>query len=309
MKHSTQILSTLVAGCFLSMSASGCITITPTSPSLSWKSLTKPKVQRASYEEKVPDAPGEPKNPARLKIAYARMMEESGQLAEARKSYAEAAALQPKEVEAVLGLARLDQAAGNLEQAELGYKKAVKLAPNSALTQYNLGQFYAAQDRWPEAADALTKAMLAEPDETQARYALAVALVHTGKVDAALPHFIRTIGDAEAHYNVGLILQEQGHLEDAERHFALAVTKKPELVAAQNWLVHVRQQLQSPTAGLDSGLPRNEHSPVVPVGHSASTPEALRSINTSMAPASPTDRKLSAQQIEQERNQRPASGS
>ncbi|WP_437229741.1 tetratricopeptide repeat protein [Planctomicrobium sp. SH661] len=303
MKYPAQALTTLVAGCVLSVTTSGCITITPTSPTLSWKSITKPKIERASYEEKVPEAPGEPKNPAKLKVAYGRLMEESGQLAEARKNYAAAIEIQPKEVDAILGLARLDQLAGNNEQAELGYKKAVKLAPNSSQAQYNLGQFYASQDRWEDATECLTKAMLAEPDDTQSRYALAVALVHTGKVDAALPHFIRTIGDAEAHYNVGLILQGGGHLEDAERHFALAVTKKPELVAAQDWLVHVRQQRQNGPPAIDQSVPEKAQGTILPAGHStAATPEASQKSPSAPVPA---DRKLSAQQVEQEQNQRP----
>lgn len=304
MKHPAQNMLTLVAGCAFSMAACGCITIAPPSPSAAWKSLTKPKIQQASYEEKVADAPGEPKHPARLKVAYGRLMEETGNLSEARKSYASAVEIQPKETDAILGLARLDQLSGNFEQAEVSYKKAVKVSPNSALAHYSLGQFYASQERWQDASDSLTKAMLAEPDDTQARYALAVALVHTGKVDAALPHFIRTIGDAEAHYNVGLILQQQGDLENAERHFALAVTKKPELVAAQNWLVHVRQERQQPAAGPETGIPNSEVSKILPAGHSSAVePASAGPVNRP-----PNERKLSVQQIEQQRNQLSTSG-
>jgi len=318
-KHPARQTTALIAGCVILMLGSGCITITPPSPSSAWKSLTKPKVHQASYEEKVPAAPSDPKNPARLKVAYGRLMEETGQLAEARKSYAEAVELQPKEVEALIGLARLDQEMGHLDQAEQGYKKAVKVVPTSSRAHYSLGQFYASQERWEEAREALTKAMLAEPDETQARYALAVALVHTGKVDAALPHFIRTVGDAEAHYNVGLILQQQGNLQDAERHFALAVSKKPELVAAQNWLAHVRQQ-QSETPEPSENLPVHDDSQVLPAGHrtfsgrEAPTPRTSPVTNSFSAPQSPSpnpipQRNVTAQQIEQNQNQNSHFGS
>jgi len=269
--HPAQKIMPLVSGCVLIVCISGCITIAPPSPSLSWKSLTKPKVQQASYEEKTVDAPADPKNPARLKVAYGRLMEETGQIVEARKSYQEALQLQPREVDALLGLARLDVTAGHLDQAELNFKKAIKTAPNSSQAHYDLGQFYASQSRWEEASKMLTKAMLAEPDNTQFRYALAVTLAHTGKVDAALPHFIRTVGDAEAHYNVGLILQSDGHLDDAERHFAMAVTKKPELMAAQNWLAHLRQQRQDVIAREDGENSPPQPSQVVPAGHNHSS--------------------------------------
>jgi tetratricopeptide (TPR) repeat protein len=285
-------------------SACGCITITPNAPSFSWKSLTKPKIQQASYEEKVEDAPGDPKNPAKLKLAYGKLMEEVGNTAEARKNYIAASELQPKNVEALLGIARLDQMCGNIEQAEKQYKQALKLEPNSGLANFSIGQFYASQKRWEEATDALTKAMLSEPEQVEFRYALAVALVHRGDVDAALPHFIRTIGDAEAHYNVGLILQEEKRLEEAERHFALAVTKKPELTAAQSWLTRVREMRATQVASETGSQP----SDVVPAGHHAAAPESPADQRTSaMAPSSSGP--LSAQQIEQLRNQQPLAGS
>jgi tetratricopeptide (TPR) repeat protein len=284
--------------------ASGCITITPNAPSFSWKSLTKPKIQQASYEEKVEEAPGDPKNPAKLKLAYGKLMEEVGNTAEARKNYIAAAELQPKNVEALLGLARLDQMCGNLEQAEKQYRQAIKLEPNSGLANFSLGQFYASQKRWDESAEALTKAMLSEPEQIEFRYALAVALVHRGDVDAALPHFIRTIGDAEAHYNVGLILQEENRLEEAERHFLLAVTKKPELTAAQSWLTRIREMRATQIAAESESQP----SDVVPAGHRAAAPDSSPDQRTSaVVPAS--QRQLTAQQIEQLRNQQPLSGS
>ncbi|SFJ30261.1 tetratricopeptide repeat protein [Planctomicrobium piriforme] len=300
MKQSARAWTSLAAGCLFSLSASGCITIAPNTPGLSWLSPNKPKVQRASYEEKVQDAPGDPKNPAKLKMAYGRLMEDSGQLAEARKSYAAVVELQPKNIEAILGIAHLDQLSGNIEQAEQGYKRAIKADPNSALAHYSLGEFYATQKRWKESSEALTKAMLAQPDETQYRYALAVALVHCGDVDSALPHFIRTIGDAEAHYNVGLILQEEGNLADAERQFALAVTKKPELTAAQNWLTHVRQQRTNGTNTATPEAPTGPVSPVVPAGHSA-TPGVTQ--KSDAGDRHSLGNRLSVQQLEQSANQ------
>ncbi|WP_437188487.1 tetratricopeptide repeat protein [Planctomicrobium sp. SH668] len=295
MRETCQQIVKVLAGCFLITTVSGCITISPGTPSFSLKSLAKPQVQKASYEEQMETAPGNPKNPAKLKIAYGKMLEESGQLSEARKSYSEAVEIAPKEIEALIGLARLDHLAGNSELAEINYKKAVKLSPHAAMPHYHLGQFYASQNRWEESCEQLTKAMLADPDETQSRYALAVALVHTGKVDAALPHFIRTIGDAEAHYNVGRILYEDGKAEQAERHFALAATKKPDLVAAQSWLAHIHEQRQLPSADTPTPIGTSE---VLPAGHSTA-PEHSTAIPDLSGYS------FSAQQIEQTANQKP----
>jgi len=290
----------LALGSVLGLMSSGCITVAPNStPSLTWKSLTKPKVQQASFERAEEEAPGAPKNPARLKLTYGQLMEENGQYVEARKNYSAVVELQPKNIEAILGLARLDQISGDMEQAEQGFRRALKLDPNSAVAQYNLGQFYSSQKRWKEASEYLTKAMLAEPDQSEYRYALAVALVHTGDVDSALPHFIRTIGDAEAHYNVGLILQENGNWSEAERQFALAVVKKPEFPAAQNWLAHLRQQHPSTARPADAVPATGPTSPVLPAGHSTSdttqTPKPAEAHSFGMP--------LSSQQQQQAANQ------
>lgn len=283
--------------------ASGCITVSPQGNGFSWKPLSKPKIQQANFEEKLDEVPKAPKNPAKLKLAYGRMMEESGDYVEARRNYEAVIDLQPKNEEAILGIARLHLLNGEIEQAEQGFRRVVKLNPNSAAAQFGLGEFLASQKRWKEASESLTKAMLAEPDQSQYRYALAVALVHCGDVDSALPHFIRTVGDAEAHYNVGMILQQEGKLADAERQFSLAVAKKPDFKAAQEWLAQVQsgnpranplpadkafaQSRSAPgstgAGATGSGLTAN--TTIVPAGHSHAATEAASNPNRRVAKA------------------------
>lgn len=291
---------TLAAGWACVCTASGCITIAPNSPSFSWKSLTRSKVEHAAYEEKVEEAPGDPADPIALKLAYGKLMEESGQPAEARKHYAAVADEQPKNVDALIGLARLDQLNGDLAAAKERFEQAIKLAPNQPAAHYGLGQLAAEQKDWKSASESLTRAMLAAPDETQYRYALAVALTHQGDVDAALPHFIRTVGDAEAHYNVALVLQQEGQLEQAERHFVLAVTKKPELTQAQSWLAHLRKQAQPAEAV--AAKPAAATAPVQPAAHQAASGTRVQQANATVD-ALPPPRHLTRQQLEQMQNQ------
>ncbi|WP_437191877.1 tetratricopeptide repeat protein [Planctomicrobium sp. SH527] len=283
--------------------ASGCVTVSPQGTGFSWKSLSKPKIQQANFEEKLDEVPKSPKNPAKLKLAYGRMMEESGDYVEARKNYEAVIDLQPKNEEAILGIARLHLLNGEVEQAEQGFRRVVKQNPSSAAAQFGLGEFFASQKRWKEASESLTKAMLAEPDQSQYRYALAVALVHCGDVDSALPHFIRTVGDAEAHYNVGMILQQDGKLADAERQFSLAVAKKPDFTAAQEWLAQVQSgnpgsnpfpssealaqsktSASGPVASVSSAVP-GSNATVVPAGHSNSAVESVPNMTRRVANA------------------------
>lgn len=196
-------------------------------------------------------------------------MEEINDVAEARKHYSAVSRAEPENVEAILGLARLDQVAGQFAEAEQKFKRAIKISPDSPVVQYSLGQFYASQQRWDESREPLTAAMLADPENTTYRYHLAVALVHTDDITSALPHFIRTIGDAEGHYNVGLILHEEERYDEAEKHFLLAVTKKPGLKKAEQWLVKLREQRlgkNSPAGKIENAEPEQ----IVPVAHRSS---------------------------------------
>ncbi len=267
MIRSTFGKAVLLGICAVGVFSSGCISVS--APGLSKNSRKKSSIQQVSYEDEIAEAPGDPKNPEQLKLAYARWMEEINDVVEARKHYSAVTRTEPENVEAILGLARLDQVTGQYAEAEQKFKRAIRLSPESPIAQYSLGQFYASQQRWDESREPLTAAMLADPENTTYRYQLAVALVHTDDISSALPHFIRTIGDAEGHYNVGLILHEEERYDEAEKHFLLAVTKKPELELAQQWLAKLRQQRK----GTSAHQSRNaQPAQIVPVGHRSFEP-------------------------------------
>lgn len=281
MKYWRTISMGLAVGAGLALS-SGCRTTAENGLSdSSSRSLWRPKFLKASASQVPEQVPDEPlpslKDTTDISLAYARWMEDVGNLVEARRKYTEVTDAKPKNIEAILGLARVDQLSGRPHEAEQGFLKALKLDENSAVAMHALGQFYASQDRWTEAVTQLNKAMLSAPTEKKYRYDLAVAMVHTGDVNAALPHFVRTVGDAEAHYNVGLILHEEGKLREAESQMLLAVTKKPQLHEAQYWLDEIRREqetvLASHTTSAESaprvspaGAPQ---SPAASGGHSA----------------------------------------
>ncbi len=159
------------------------------------------------------------------------------------------------------------------------------------------------------------------------RYQYAVTLAKSGQNDAALGQFTQAVGAAAAHYNLGLILHEQGDLTAAEAQFVAALVKNPKLDQAQGWLDDTRREMdrrqgsrvatashQRPAFGDDtppviSALPRESRRddrpvaapttthaaqrPNVPVGgHSgiASTPpaNAATSASSFAAPAGPS---------------------
>lgn len=229
----------LTLACLL-MLASGCAGSRPSwSAAGLWDRITPGKKKDARPEMSV--AAKSLKDPVNVYLKYARLQEEMGDLAKARESYEMVLGENPKSVDAVIGLARLDQLAGRDFEAEQGYLRALQMRPNDPVVLDAAGQFYVAEQRWDEAVEKLNAAMMAAPTEPTYRYHLAVALARAGQIDAAMPHFAKTVGDAEAHYNVGYILYEKGELAAAEQQFLQAVLKKPGLESAQQMLDEVRR--------------------------------------------------------------------
>lgn len=192
-------------------------------------------------------------HPTRLPMAYAKMQEQLGNLIEARKNYEHVMTEDPKSTAAILGLARVNQLSGRTAEAERGFQRALALRPSDPHVLDSVGQFYVAHKRWGEAIQMLNTAMLRDPGERMYQYHLAVALAKSGDINGSLPHFESSVGDAEAHYNVGYILMDQGRLSEAEQQFRIALTRKPTLQEAQILLAEVTAQL----LGTDRGTPEN----------------------------------------------------
>jgi tetratricopeptide (TPR) repeat protein len=188
------------------------------------------------------DAEANLKDPERLRLSFAQMSEQRGDYNAAREAYQQISTANPQSPEAILGLARLDLLAGRIQSAERQFLQAFQIAPENSLVIESLGQFYLTQDRFDEAVRHLSRGIELTPGNNRMRHRLAVALAKQGNIAASEPHFAQSVGDAEADYNIGLILYEQGQIRQAEERFLSAVIKKPTLVQAQNWLDAVRQE-------------------------------------------------------------------
>jgi Tfp pilus assembly protein PilF len=180
------------------------------------------------------------KNPVRLHASYGRMAEANGRRNVARKHYETALSHDPKCVDAIVGIARLDHFAGQTRNAEAGLQKAVKLAPKNPDVLQTAGLFYASQERWREAVASLNAAVAAAPNVGKHRYALAVVLAKSGDLNAAMPHFVATVGRAEAHSQMARVLLERGDRNAAGQQVQMALSLKPDLDSARQLLTQLR---------------------------------------------------------------------
>ncbi len=217
------------------------------------------------------------KNPTKVDLNYAKLAEAKGHIDEARPFYERVIEDNPKSVEAVLGLARVDQLSGRRTAAEEGFQKALQLSPNSPVVLDAAGQFYQSEGNWVQAIQYFNSATLAAPTNATYRYNLAVALARTGQIEAARPHFVRSVGDAEADYNIGYILFDDGEFDRAEQFFSQALVKNPALAQATDMLEELRSmkedRLMLASASEETGEPLVEDlSPPPGYGHATQQP-------------------------------------
>ena len=162
---------------------------------------------------------------------------------EAKLAFTRALAIDPDSLDALLGAAHLygvalpssremDELASlyaergfDLATSQHDEDTALQFAGLSAMIFNDLGQ----------ASDALERAsyvLLKHPKDADCRYEKAVALFELCRFDEAKAAFKGLLDDADrgphAHHHLGLLLEREGKLPEAEKHFAAARAKAPE---------------------------------------------------------------------------------
>ncbi|MBI1345643.1 tetratricopeptide repeat protein [bacterium] len=189
----------------------------------------------------------EMRHPATVHIAYGRWQEQQKQFPQARESYQRALQYEPRSAEALLGLSRLDRLAGRITEAEEHLKRAEKLRPNDPLVIAGWAEFYASTGNYHQAIGKYREAITLAPNELVFKHQLAIALTKGGDITGGYEAFASIVGPAEAHYNVGYLLQQQGELAAAESEFQQALAINPKLVPATAMLAKVQRQRGLPT--------------------------------------------------------------
>ena len=152
--------------------------------------------------------------------------------AKAEGQFKLAQAIDPNSEEVVLSLARLYNEQGDLPKAAKIIAN-VPVANRSARMNFALGGIYDQMKRPKDAAEAYQAAVNEDPDNADAKRALAAALQSSGQMDAAAKVYGQLVGsdpqDAQALIRAADIQRQQGHYEQA-----LATLKKAEALVSNN---------------------------------------------------------------------------
>jgi len=188
------------------------------------------------------------------KLLYARALRLSGSPQEAKALLEQAILSLPDESTLRAERALLATQLGETDVAVAQYQKAVELNPMDPSLRFNLGEALEKRGQQLDAAVAsYRKALELKPDLTAARVNLARALASKGLFGEAkdlLGSVARdNLNDAEAHYNLGVILMREGNVAGAVSEYERTLAIAPKHAQALNNLgVALDAQAKHPQA-------------------------------------------------------------
>lgn len=207
--------------------------------------------------------------------AAGKFFESHGKIGKAIEQYQKATALNHDYAEAYTRLGILLGKTGNHEQAEAALRRAIELRPNSAALRNNLGYEYALQGRWSDSEAELRNAIRLKPDFARAYVNLGMALGKMRRFSEALEAFDAVLPEADAFYNVGLMMIAEKEYQQAADAFRYVLALNPEFAAAKKQLDRVEAALAvRSTPPPQMATVESEPKPVSPVastGHPADT--------------------------------------
>jgi tetratricopeptide (TPR) repeat protein len=154
----------------------------------------------------------------------------------ARRAYQQALKQDPKNLDAYHGLIRVYENLGNQERVVATYQEAMKALPKVASLRFDLGMYYAQRKEWTPAVDNLKTALTMDEENPTYVNTLAFCLARAGRYDESFECFRKSVGEAQAHYNVARMLHHLNEDEACKKHLRLALQAKPDLSPAQQLL-------------------------------------------------------------------------
>jgi tetratricopeptide (TPR) repeat protein len=172
-----------------------------------------------------------------------RILEHQGKIAEARDHFAETIRLFPEYPEGHNNLGAMLEKLGKPDEALAEYRESVRLLPDFADATMNLGRLLAQRGQHEEAIGYLEASVKARPFAPAMRN-LARSLAAVGRTDDAIARFRDAIrldpGNAQAHVELGGLLEQRGRNNEAIDEYATALRMSPGLAAARDRLNALR---------------------------------------------------------------------
>ncbi|NLX04432.1 MAG: tetratricopeptide repeat protein [Phycisphaerae bacterium] len=165
--------------------------------------------------------------------AAARLLESQGSLKEAAARYRRAIEIDPAYGPAYNGYALLCMRLTEYPEAERTFKKALAMAPNDASLHNNLAYLYIVQKQYQNAEAELKNALAADPEFNLAKMNLAVVLGRLKRFAEARQYLEQVCRPYEAVYNLGVLHQFAGEVDQARKYYEQALLENPRFTPAR----------------------------------------------------------------------------
>ena len=132
-------------------------------------------------------------------VMRGRAHAERNELKESEIAFARAHAMEPRMIDAIIGLARLALGRGDLAAAETQMVRASAIAADDPEVLALQGDVYRRLDYPAGAAAAYTRLLATRPDDRATRMALANVLLGEGDLTGAVTHIEHVLAQSEAH--------------------------------------------------------------------------------------------------------------
>jgi Flp pilus assembly protein TadD len=197
--------------------------------------------QRLPFAKKT-DAETAAKGQYESSLSLARLSERHGQIENARQVYDAVLRKDPENAFAHHRLGVMAARERQLAKADEHLSKALTAGTPSADLLADVGYLYYLQDRLPEAEEKLRQSLELAPTNRTARTNLGLVLGEQGRLDESYAEFCRADTEAQARANLGYVYAMLGDLERAEAEYHVALSLDPSLRQAAEALGQLAQR-------------------------------------------------------------------
>jgi Tfp pilus assembly protein PilF len=201
--------------------------------------MTSAPAQRGAKEREFPH-----EEQARICLATAQTMDKEGSVIDAIALYEKARRDNPRMTQVSRRLAVLYDRAGDTTKALEEYEKALKASPRDSALLNDLGYTYYSHGQLEDAEKRLREAVACDAKNLRAWVNLGMVLGEQGHYDEARAAFGRALPLPQAECNLAFLLTTQGKRDEAKQAYQRALSMDPTLVVARGAL----EKLEHPAA-------------------------------------------------------------
>jgi len=181
----------------------------------------------------------EPRVNATTYFAHGHLLERQGHFERAAVQYHRALALQPEFLSARNRLGITLNKLGRNAEATQHFQRALDKHPATAYLHNNLGFSLYLEGKYEQAEAALALALELKPDFARAHMNLALVLARLDRFEEAFNELTQAGSDADACYNMGILLAEAEKYAEAAQYLEGALVARPDFDAARQQLHEV----------------------------------------------------------------------